>query len=229
MSTTTPSAIATGTWTVDPAHSKVGFAVKHMGIATVRGEFTEFEGTLEIGEDLSSAKVYGTVKTESVDTNEPQRDDHLRSPDFFDAAQFPELRFESTAIEALDDEEFRIAGKLTIHGVTNDIVLHADASGHRHRPLGQRACRPRGHREAVPRRLRDEVQPGPRQRQHARLRQGQPHPRHLRRQAVRLASDHPAGRRRRVPAGSPDPMPSTDTLSPKSSPPGAACSRPTPR
>src|ERR1700747_1195647 len=82
MSTTTSNStvIPTGTWAVDPPHSKVGFGVKHMGIATVRGEFTEFDGTLEIGEDLSSAKVYGTVKSESVDTNEPQRDDHLRSP-----------------------------------------------------------------------------------------------------------------------------------------------------
>jgi polyisoprenoid-binding protein YceI len=131
MSTTvsTPTLIPTGTWTVDPAHSKVGFGVKHMGIATVRGEFTDFAGTLEIGDDLSSAKVYGTVKTQSVDTNEPQRDDHLRSPDFFDAAQFPELRFESTSIEALDDEEFRITGQLTIHGVTNEIVLHAEFQG----------------------------------------------------------------------------------------------------
>jgi polyisoprenoid-binding protein YceI len=131
MSTTTstPAVISAGTWSIDPAHSKVGFAVKHMGIATVRGEFTQFEGTLEIGQDLSSAKVYGTVKTESVDTNEPQRDDHLRSPDFFDAAQFPELRFESTSIEALDEEEFRITGRLTIHGVTNEIVLHADVQG----------------------------------------------------------------------------------------------------
>ncbi len=131
MSTTASplTLIPTGTWTVDPAHSKVAFGVKHMGIATVRGEFTEFEGTLEIGDDLSSAKVYGTVKAQSVDTNEPQRDDHLRSPDFFDTAQFPELRFESTSIEALDDEEFRIAGQLTIHGVTNEIVLHAEAQG----------------------------------------------------------------------------------------------------
>jgi polyisoprenoid-binding protein YceI len=129
MSTATATAIPTGTWTVDPAHSQVGFAVKHMGIATVRGEFTQFEGTLEIAEDLSSAKAYGTVNAASVDTNEPQRDDHLRSPDFFDVAQFPELRFESTSIEALDDEEFRITGKLTIHGVTNDIVLHADLQG----------------------------------------------------------------------------------------------------
>ena len=130
MSATTSSTIVpTGTWSVDPAHSKVGFAVKHMGIATVRGEFTEFEGTLEIAENLSSAKIYGTVKADSVDTNEPQRDGHLRSPDFFDAAQYPELRFESTDIEALDDEEFRITGQLTIHGVTNEIVLHADVQG----------------------------------------------------------------------------------------------------
>ena len=131
MSTTaSPSTlIPTGTWTIDPAHSKVGFGVKHMGIATVRGEFTDFAGALEIGEDLASAKLYGTVKAQSVDTNEPQRDDHLRSPDFFDAAQFPELRFESTSIEALDDEEFRITGQLTIHGVTNEIVLHAEVQG----------------------------------------------------------------------------------------------------
>jgi polyisoprenoid-binding protein YceI len=131
MSTTASplTLIPTGTWTVDPAHSKVGFGVKHMGIATVRGEFTDFEGTLEIGEDLSSAKVYGTVKTQSVDTNEPQRDDHLRSPDFFDAAEYPELRFESTRIEALDDEEFRVTGQLSIHGVTNEIVLHAEVQG----------------------------------------------------------------------------------------------------
>ena len=129
MSITTATALPTGTWTVDPAHSKVGFAVKHMGIATVRGEFTEFEGSLEIADDLSSAKAYGTVRAQSVDTNEPQRDDHLRSPDFFDVAQFPEIRFESTSIEALDDEEFRITGKLTIHGETNDIVLHAALEG----------------------------------------------------------------------------------------------------
>jgi polyisoprenoid-binding protein YceI len=129
MSTSTTTIIPTGTWTVDPAHSKVGFAVKHMGIATVRGEFKEFEGTLTIGEDLSSAIASGTVKVQSVDTNEPQRDEHLRSADFFDAAAHPELRFESTGIEALDDEEFRITGKLTIHGVTNDIVLHADVLG----------------------------------------------------------------------------------------------------
>src|SRR5947209_8048706 len=126
---TTPTIIPTGTWAVDPTHSKVGFAVKHMGIATVRGEFTEFEGRLEIGEDVSSARAYGTVKAASVDTNEPQRDEHLRSPDFFDVAQYPELKFESTSVEQLDEDTFRITGNLSIHGVTNEIVLHAEVDG----------------------------------------------------------------------------------------------------
>jgi polyisoprenoid-binding protein YceI len=126
---TTTTIVPTGTWTVDPAHSKIGFAVKHMGIATVRGEFTEFEGTLEIPEDLSSARAYGTVKAASVDTNEPQRDDHLRSVDFFDAAQYPELRYESTSVERLDDETFRITGDLTLHGVTRELVLEAVFEG----------------------------------------------------------------------------------------------------
>ena len=128
---TVPSntAIPAGTWAVDPAHSSIGFAVRHMGLATVRGEFTAFEGTIEIGDDLSAAKASGTVKAQSVDTNEPQRDGHLRSPDFFDAEHYPEISFESTRIAALDDETFRITGQLTIHGVTNEMVLHADVQG----------------------------------------------------------------------------------------------------
>ncbi|GAC1547389.1 MAG: YceI family protein [Myxococcales bacterium] len=125
----TLTAVPTGTWSVDPAHSKVGFAVKHMGIATVRGEFKEFEGTLEIGDDLASAKAYGTVKVASVDTNEGQRDDHLRSPDFFDVTEYPELKFESTSIEELDAESFRVTGNLTLHGVTQEVVLHAESQG----------------------------------------------------------------------------------------------------
>jgi polyisoprenoid-binding protein YceI len=130
MSTTAISSIVpVGTWSVDPAHSSVSFQVKHMGIATVRGAFNEFEGTIEIPEDVSTAKAYGAVKVTSVDTSEPQRDDHLRSADFFDAESYPELTFESTKIEALDDEAFRITGNLTLHGVTKEIVLHADVQG----------------------------------------------------------------------------------------------------
>jgi polyisoprenoid-binding protein YceI len=130
MSTSTASTLVpTGTWTADTKHSKVGFAVKHMAIATVRGDFKEYEGTLEISEDLATAKVHGSIKAQSVDTNEPQRDEHLRSPDFFDAAQYPELTFDSTKIDAVDEDSFQITGNLTIHGVTNEIVLHADVQG----------------------------------------------------------------------------------------------------
>jgi polyisoprenoid-binding protein YceI len=121
--------IPTGTWTVDPSHSKVGFAVKHMGIATVRGEFTEFEGRLELDGDLSTARLYGTVQAQSVDTNESQRDEHQRSPDFFDTQRHPELSFRSTAIVPLDDESFEITGELTIHGITREVDLRAEVEG----------------------------------------------------------------------------------------------------
>ena len=121
------TAVPTGTWTVDPVHSSVEFQVKHMGIATVRGNFGSFAGTLGISESGATAR--GTVEVESIDTGEPQRDAHLRSPDFFDAENNPQLTFVSTAIEALDDEEFRITGDLTMHGITKEITLHAEYQG----------------------------------------------------------------------------------------------------
>jgi polyisoprenoid-binding protein YceI len=127
--TTTPAAIPTGTWKVDPVHSKVGFAVKHMGVATVRGEFREFEGTFEVGEDLASSRAYGTVKAVSVNTNQEQRDEHLRSADFFTTEVHPELRFESKRIEAIDEETLRVVGDLSINGVTREIELEAEVLG----------------------------------------------------------------------------------------------------
>jgi polyisoprenoid-binding protein YceI len=126
----------TGTWNVDASHSKVGFAVKHLGIATVRGEFTEFEGTFEIGEDLASSRASGKVKVTSVDTNEPARDEHLRTADFFNAETNPEITFESTAIEPLDDEELRVTGNLTINGVTREETFHAELQGTETDPWG---------------------------------------------------------------------------------------------
>jgi polyisoprenoid-binding protein YceI len=119
----------TGTWNVDPTHSRVGFAVKHLGIATVRGTFKDFEGTIEIGDDLSTAKAYGKVKTASVDTNQEGRDEHLRNSDFFDVEKYPEITFESTKIESTGDDELKITGNLTINGVTNEIVLDAEVGG----------------------------------------------------------------------------------------------------
>jgi polyisoprenoid-binding protein YceI len=132
----TATATHAGTWTIDPSHSNVTFQVKHLGIATVRGEFTEFEGTLELGEDLATSKAYGTVKTASVNTNEPQRDDHLRSPDFFHAEEHPELRFVSTEIRPLDDEELEITGDLTIHGITRPVTFQAEITGTEVDPWG---------------------------------------------------------------------------------------------
>jgi polyisoprenoid-binding protein YceI len=123
MSARTTPVIPTGTWTVDPAHSSVEFTVKHMGIANVRGRFTEFEGTLEMQETLTACRARGTVQVASIDTGERQRDDHLRSADFFDAEQFPEITFESTRIEAIDEESSRVCGNLTMHGITREVRL----------------------------------------------------------------------------------------------------------
>jgi polyisoprenoid-binding protein YceI len=80
-----------GTWIVDPTHSNVEFAVKHMGIATVRGKFTEFEGTLEVGKDLAASRPSGKVMAASITTSDEQRDAHLRSADFFDVDKYPEI------------------------------------------------------------------------------------------------------------------------------------------
>lgn len=127
--TTTPTetSLPTGTWKVDPVHSSVEFQVKHLGIATVKGQFNEFEGTVEIGPD--GAKAYGTVKTASVDTRESQRDEHLRSADFFEVDRYPEIEFRSTAIRPAGEDELEIDGELTIHGVTRPITLKAEIEG----------------------------------------------------------------------------------------------------
>lgn len=129
MTTATETLVPTGTWAVDPKHSSVEFQVKHMGIATVRGKFNEFEGTLEIGDGLASAHAHGTVEVASIDTAEPQRDAHLRSADFFDADAHPQISFESRSIEAVDEETLRVTGDLTMHGVTREIALEAVIQG----------------------------------------------------------------------------------------------------
>ena len=130
------AALPAGTWAADQGHSSVGFAVKHLGIATVRGNFGEFEGTLTVGENPADSKIEGRVKVASVNTNEADRDAHLLSPDFFDAEQFPEITFVSTSIEAEGDGEFKIVGDLTIHGVTNSIELEAEVQGTETDPWG---------------------------------------------------------------------------------------------
>lgn len=124
---TSETTLPTGTWQIDPVHSSVEFHVKHLGIATVKGHFNEFEGTLEVTPE--GAKAHGSVKTTSVDTRQAQRDDHLRSPDFFDAATYPEITFSSTAITPSGEDSFEIEGDLQIHGVTQRIALDASLEG----------------------------------------------------------------------------------------------------
>jgi polyisoprenoid-binding protein YceI len=136
ISTARSTLVPAGTWTVDPVHSTVGFAVKHLGIATVRGKFDEFEGTLEIGENDESARAYGTVQSVSVNTNDAGRDQHLRSADFFGVEQNPELRFESTDISQVDEDSFDISGNLTMNGVTNPVTLKAEVQGTEIDPWG---------------------------------------------------------------------------------------------
>ena len=135
MSITTYIVLPTATWAVDPAHSSVEFAVKHLGIATVRGVFREFEGTVEVGED-GTTRARGTVSAASVDTNEETRDAHLRSEDFLHAEAHPKLSFESSEIRPLDEDALEIHGDLTIRGVTRPVVLRAEVQGTETDPWG---------------------------------------------------------------------------------------------
>ncbi|HEX4732649.1 MAG TPA: YceI family protein [Solirubrobacterales bacterium] len=133
----TQTPIPQGVWRIDPAHSKVGFAVKHMGVATVRGEFEQFDGSLVVGTDLASSKATGSVQTASVDTKQEPRDNHLRSADFFEVDKYPELTFSSTSIERVDDETVKITGDLTMHGETHPIELEAELGGIETGPEGE--------------------------------------------------------------------------------------------
>jgi polyisoprenoid-binding protein YceI len=128
MSTAT-TAVPTGTWNVDPAHSTIGFSVRHMGIATVRGHFASFEGSITIGDALADTTVTGSVDVSSVSTNQSDRDGHLQSADFFDAESHPAITFASTSVEALDATTFKVTGDLTIRGTTKPITLHAEIEG----------------------------------------------------------------------------------------------------
>jgi polyisoprenoid-binding protein YceI len=115
----------TGTWRVDKARTRVGFAVKQLGVSTVRGEFREFDGALELTEDLGDARAYGRVDAASVDTNLARRDQHLRSTDFLSAERHPELTFRSKAFEPVDENTLRVIGDLSINGVTKAVALTA--------------------------------------------------------------------------------------------------------
>jgi polyisoprenoid-binding protein YceI len=115
---------ATTTWNIDPAHTVAEFKVKHMMISNVKGRFAAVKGALTLDEnDLTKSRVEATVDVASINTHEPQRDAHLKSPDFFDAEKFPTLTFKSTRVDRSGEGELAVAGDLTIHGVTRNVVF----------------------------------------------------------------------------------------------------------
>ena len=112
------------TWTVDPSHSQVGFAVKHLVISNVRGEFSKYEGKVNLDEmDVTKSTVEATIDVNSIDTRVADRDTHLRSADFFDAARYPSITFKSTKVAKAGKDRLEVTGDLTLRGVTKPVVL----------------------------------------------------------------------------------------------------------
>ena len=122
-----PLALAqSSTWTIDPSHSEVGFTVKHLSISNVRGRFGKVNGVIHYNEaSISKSTVTATIDVAAVDTGESSRDAHLKTPDFFDTAQFPTATFTSTAVYK-NNGLLKIAGNLTVHGVTKPVVLDVE-------------------------------------------------------------------------------------------------------
>lgn len=118
------------TWKIDPAHSEINFKVKHMLVSTVRGNFDKFDATIETSkEDFSDAKINFEAEVNSINTNNEQRDTHLKSADFFDAENNPKMIFESTSVKKISDFEMQVAGNLTLRGVTKEITLNVIYNG----------------------------------------------------------------------------------------------------
>lgn len=126
-----------GVWQIDPSHTTVQFAVKHMAFATVRGRFNGVRGTITLrGADLADSAVEVEIDVTSIETGDQQRDQHLRSADFFDVERFPKLLFRSTRVRPLGDGRFEVLGLLTIRDVTREVRLDASFEGAGKDPWG---------------------------------------------------------------------------------------------
>jgi len=119
------------TWKLDPTHSEVAFKVKHLVITTVTGYFRSFDGTVvtEDETDFTTGNVNFSIDTSSIDTNQPQRDEHLKSADFFNAGQYPQITFVSTSIDKKGNDEFLLHGDLTVGDITKPITLNVEFGG----------------------------------------------------------------------------------------------------
>ncbi|MGE7777839.1 YceI family protein [Chitinophaga sp. NPDC101104] len=126
------------TWKIDPAHSEVEFKVKHLMITNVTGHFAQFDGTVTATkDDFTDAVISFEADVNSISTKNSQRDEHLKSPDFFDAPNHPKLTFTSTGVEKIDADSFVLKGDLSIRGVTKPVALNVEYSGITIDPYGQ--------------------------------------------------------------------------------------------
>ncbi len=129
-----------GTWQIDTTHSDVTFSVRHMMVSKVRGSFTEFEGTIVTGESPSASSVTATIKLDSINTRNDQRDAHIRSADFFEVEKYPTMTYTSGALVDNGDGTWALDGELALHGVTKNVTLNLELNGFTADPYGgQRA------------------------------------------------------------------------------------------
>jgi len=133
--------MATTKWVIDPTHSEIGFKIKHLMITNVSGKFQDFEAEVQTeGEDFATARISATIKTSSINTNNLQRDEHLRNSDFFEVEKHPEILFTSTAVERIDNDNFVLQGNLSLKGITRPVQFNVEYSGVTNDPWGgQRA------------------------------------------------------------------------------------------
>jgi polyisoprenoid-binding protein YceI len=129
--------MSTTKWSLDPTHSEIGFKIKHLMITNVSGNFNKFEVSAETrGDDFTNAKVSAKIEVDSINTNNGQRDEHLRDADFFEAEKYPSILFQSTKLEKVDDETFNLYGDLTIKETTQPVKLTLEYSGVTKDPWG---------------------------------------------------------------------------------------------
>ena len=129
--------MATERWEIDSSHSSLHFSVRHLVIAKVRGSFARWAGTIQVPDgDFSKATVVVTIDASSIDTGVADRDGHLKSPDFFDVAQYPELRFVGKRVQSRAEGEIDVVGELTLKGITREVVLRVEQHGQAKDPWG---------------------------------------------------------------------------------------------
>ncbi|MEE1899755.1 hypothetical protein GN157_07000 [Flavobacterium rakeshii] len=129
--------MSTTKWVIDPSHSEIGFKVKHMMFTNVSGSFQKFDAFIETnGDDFENAKIEFTGEVDSITTGNADRDAHLLSADFFDAAEFPQLTFSATSFTKEDEGEYTLKGDLTLHGVTKPVKLDVEFGGLAKDPWG---------------------------------------------------------------------------------------------